>query len=141
MSSRQSRSRRVLGELGTDGKEKLSKATRHAILAHLKRFFQWLAQESGYRSRLTYSNADYFNLSEKDTRVANARRGLIVLVQSCIADEPELVFVEPNIGELRICRLLWSESVITPLNHASSRITLPSSECNVLRRLAPRCRQ
>lgn len=63
-----------MAEIGKDGKEKLSKATRNAILAHLKRFFQWLSQEPGYRSHLTYSNAEYFNLSEKDTRVANARR-------------------------------------------------------------------
>jgi len=52
----------------------LSKATLHATLSHLKRFFQWLAGQAGYRSRFTYSDADYFNLSEKETRVATARR-------------------------------------------------------------------
>ena len=54
---------------------KLSKATLHATLAHLKRFFQWLADKPGYKSRLQYSDAEYFNLSEKDSRVATARRG------------------------------------------------------------------
>lgn len=54
--------------------ERLSKATLHATLAHLKRFFQWLASEPGYRSRLKYSDADYFNLSDKEVRVATARR-------------------------------------------------------------------
>jgi integrase/recombinase XerD len=54
--------------------EKLSKATLNSTLAHLKRFFQWLAQQPGYKSRLNYSDAEYFNLSEKDTRVATARR-------------------------------------------------------------------
>ena len=54
--------------------EKLSKATLHATLAHLKRFFQWLAGQPGYKSRLQYSDADYFNLSEKDMRVATAHR-------------------------------------------------------------------
>jgi integrase/recombinase XerD len=53
---------------------KLSKATLHATLAHLKRFFQWLADKPGYKSRLQYSDAEYFNLSDKDTRVATARR-------------------------------------------------------------------
>ena len=53
---------------------KLSKATLHATLAHLKRLFQWLADKPGYKSRLQYSDAEYFNLSEKDTRVATARR-------------------------------------------------------------------
>lgn len=53
---------------------KLSKATLHATLSHLKRFFHWLAGQPGYKSRLRYSDADYFNLSDKDTRVATARR-------------------------------------------------------------------
>ena len=53
--------------------DKLSKATLHATLAHLKRFFQWLAGQPGYKSRLRYSDAEYFNLSDKDTRVATAR--------------------------------------------------------------------
>lgn len=54
--------------------DKLSKATQHATLAHLKRFFQWLAAQHGYRSKLRYTDAEYFNLSEKDARVASARR-------------------------------------------------------------------
>lgn len=54
--------------------EKLSKATLHATLAHVKKFFHWLAGQPGYKSRLQYSDADYFNLSEKDVRVATTRR-------------------------------------------------------------------
>jgi len=54
--------------------EKLSKATLSATLSHLKRFFQWLAGQPGFKSRLKYSDAEYFNLSEKDSRVAKARR-------------------------------------------------------------------
>jgi integrase len=54
--------------------KKLSKATLNATLAHVKRFFHWLAGQPGYKSRLQYSDADYFNLSEKDVRVATARR-------------------------------------------------------------------
>ena len=54
--------------------EKLSKATVYATLAHLKRFFQWLAGRPGFKSHFRYSDADYFNLSDKDSRVATARR-------------------------------------------------------------------
>lgn len=54
--------------------EKLSKATLYATLTQIKRFFQWLAREPGYKSRLGYSDADYFNLSDKDMRVATAHR-------------------------------------------------------------------
>jgi integrase/recombinase XerD len=53
---------------------KLSKATLYATLAHLKRFFQWLAGQPGYKSRFHYTDAEYFNLSDKDSRVATARR-------------------------------------------------------------------
>jgi len=52
----------------------LSKATLHSTLMHLKHFFQWLSGQPGYKSRLKYSDAEYFNLSEKDVRVATARR-------------------------------------------------------------------
>jgi integrase len=54
--------------------EKLSKATLHATLTQLKQFFQWLAWQPGYKAQLQYSDADYFNLSEKDTRIATAQR-------------------------------------------------------------------
>ena len=54
--------------------EKLSKATLYATLTQLKRFFQWLAWQPGYKSRFQYSDAEYFNLSDKDTRIATAQR-------------------------------------------------------------------
>jgi integrase len=42
-------------------------------LTQLQKFFFWLAGQSGYRN-LHYSDADYFNLSEGDTRIATAHR-------------------------------------------------------------------
>jgi len=47
----------------------LSKATLYATLSALKRFFIWLAGQPGYKSRISYSDAEYFNLSAKETRV------------------------------------------------------------------------
>lgn len=55
-------------------KDKLSKATLSSTLSQLKRFFQWLALQPGYKSKLNYSDAEYFNLSAKDNRVAKTRR-------------------------------------------------------------------
>lgn len=52
----------------------LSRATQYQTLTALRNFFSWLAGEPGYRSRLSYSDADYFSLSEKDARVAKAAR-------------------------------------------------------------------
>lgn len=54
--------------------ERLSKATLLSTLAALKQFFHWLAGQQGFRKKLSYSDAEYFNLSEKDTRIARARR-------------------------------------------------------------------
>jgi integrase len=52
----------------------LSRATVHSTLAALRAFFVWLAAQPGYKSRLSYGDADYFNLSEKDVRIAKAAR-------------------------------------------------------------------
>jgi integrase len=58
---------------GQQSGEKLSKATLYATLTQLKRFFRWLAWRPGYKSHIQYSDAEYFNLSDKDTRIATAR--------------------------------------------------------------------
>jgi integrase len=55
-------------------RDRLSKATLYATLCALKRFFIWLAGQPGYKSRISYSDAEYFNLSAKETRVAKAQR-------------------------------------------------------------------
>lgn len=77
---------------------KLSKATLNGTLAHLKRFFQWLAGQPGYKSRISYSDADYFNLSEKDMRVATAHRDqkcpTLEQVKHAIAQMPEGTEIE-----------------------------------------------
>jgi integrase/recombinase XerD len=52
----------------------LSKATLNSTLGQLKAFFQWLAMQPGYKSRISYTDTEYFNLSEKEVRIATARR-------------------------------------------------------------------
>jgi len=59
---------------GLRTKESLSKATLYTTLTALKRFFIWLAGQPGYKSRISYSDAEYFNLSAKETRIAKAHR-------------------------------------------------------------------
>ena len=66
--------RRLAEQRNQQTGEKLSKATLNSTLANVKAFFHWLAGQPGYKSRLQYSDADYFNLSEKDVRVATAKR-------------------------------------------------------------------
>jgi integrase len=54
--------------------DRLSKATLHSALNALKRFFTWLAGQPGFKSRISYGDGQYFNLSAKATRIAKARR-------------------------------------------------------------------
>jgi len=66
--------RHLAEQKGVQSGEKLSKSTLYATLTQLKRFFQWLAWQPGYKSRFDYSDAEYFNLSDKDTRIATTQR-------------------------------------------------------------------
>jgi integrase len=89
--------------------EALSKATMYSTLAHLKRFFQWLAREPGYRGKVQYSDADYFNLSEKETRIAKARR------------EPKV----PTLEQIKhVLVVMPAESIIDHRNRALVAFTI-----------------
>ena len=76
----------------------LSKATMNSTLRALKTFFQWLAMQPGYKSRVNYTDTEYFNLSDKDTRVATARRNraypTLVQVKRAIAMMPSGTAIE-----------------------------------------------
>ena len=52
----------------------LSASTVHAMLAALKAFFVWLADQPGYASRIKYADAEYFNAPDNLSRIATARR-------------------------------------------------------------------
>jgi integrase len=66
--------RQLAGQVGQRSGEPLSKATLRQTLAALKAFFEWLSGQSGFRAKITYSDASYFNLSLKDATVARATR-------------------------------------------------------------------
>lgn len=61
-------------EINTQTGKRLSRSTVHATLQALRAFFIWLADKPGFRRTLSYSDAEYFNLSEKDARIARATR-------------------------------------------------------------------
>ena len=66
--------RHLSAQLNATTGTRLSKSTVRSELRCLTRFFDWLAMQSGYRSRFTCSDATYFNLSANDARVATATR-------------------------------------------------------------------
>lgn len=69
------RFKRVLDEQANAATGKpLAKATIHSRLMAMKAFVQWLADQSGYRSRIRYVDAEYFNPSANDGRIAKAVR-------------------------------------------------------------------
>lgn len=52
----------------------LSKATIDGTLRAVKSFVHWLAGQQGFRSRISYADAEYFNLNAKDARIAHTER-------------------------------------------------------------------
>jgi integrase/recombinase XerD len=48
----------------------LSKSTILHTLNPLKDFYKWLAGQTGYKSKISYPDIEYFNLSEKEIREA-----------------------------------------------------------------------
>jgi integrase len=67
--------KKALGdERGVRSGRPLSKATLASTLGALKAFFIWLAGQPGFKSRIAYADAEYFNPSEKDRMVARASR-------------------------------------------------------------------
>ena len=57
----------------TTGKP-LAVSTINSRLKALRAFFLWLAEREGYRSRLKYADAEYFNDSNNSQRIAAAER-------------------------------------------------------------------
>ena len=54
--------------------ERLSWSTVQSTARELRAFFIWLAGQPGYKTKIRYDDADYFNLSEKELTVARAKR-------------------------------------------------------------------
>jgi integrase len=65
---------KILEQPGARGQERLSAATMTSTLRNLKAFFAWLAERPGYRSRISFSDAEYFNPTVAHARIAGARR-------------------------------------------------------------------
>ncbi len=66
--------RKLDQQTGERRSARLSRATVNSTLSALRAFFIWLADQPGYKRKISYSDADYFNLSEKEVRIARAVR-------------------------------------------------------------------
>lgn len=65
---------RINAEISNATGKPLSKSTIRSVLAANKGFIFWLADQSGYKSRIRHSDADYFNMDAKGQRIASATR-------------------------------------------------------------------
>jgi len=65
---------RINSEISKTTGKSLSKSTISTVLAANKWFFFWLADQTGFKSRIRHSDADYFNMDAKGQRVASAVR-------------------------------------------------------------------
>ena len=52
----------------------LAIATVHSRLMDIKAFFKYLANTSGYKSKISFADCEYFNPSANDTRIAKTSR-------------------------------------------------------------------
>lgn len=52
----------------------LAIATVHSRLMDIKAFFKYLADRSGYKSKISFADCEYFNPSANDTRIAKTSR-------------------------------------------------------------------
>ncbi|MDQ2762409.1 MAG: tyrosine-type recombinase/integrase [Pseudomonadota bacterium] len=66
--------RKLDRQLSARSGERLRRATVHSTLSALRAFFIWLVDQPGFRRKISYTDADYFNLSEGDVRIAKAAR-------------------------------------------------------------------
>jgi site-specific recombinase XerD len=116
-------------------KTPLSKATLYATLSALKRFFLWLAGQPGYKSRISYSDADYFNLSAKDTRIAKTHRDSHVptleQIRHVIRAMPAITEIEHRDRALIAFTILTG--VATARSHPSSSSTSTSTRAGSTR--------
>lgn len=64
---------RLAAQTSAETGKPLAKATIRSRLMALRAFFQWLSGQSGYK-KISYSDADYFNPSANDSRIATAKR-------------------------------------------------------------------
>lgn len=63
----------LLAGSGKRAAELSRRATVHSTLMSLRVFFRWLAVEPGFRKSLDARDADFFNLSAREARVATTR--------------------------------------------------------------------
>ncbi|HEV2816241.1 MAG TPA: tyrosine-type recombinase/integrase [Allosphingosinicella sp.] len=65
--------RKLLSGGGRRAAELSNRCTARGKLQPLQRFFKWLAEQDGYRTKVRFSDVEFFNLSNHDAQIARDR--------------------------------------------------------------------
>ncbi|MDU8928266.1 site-specific integrase [Alisedimentitalea sp. MJ-SS2] len=68
------RFKEVLAEATNRSGKPLSVSTQSNHMRHVRTFIRWLADKPGYKSRIGWSDANYYRLSRKEERIASEHR-------------------------------------------------------------------
>ncbi|WP_420415358.1 tyrosine-type recombinase/integrase [Roseibium sp.] len=72
--------------------------TRDSILRLVRNFVEWLSGQQGYKSRITYSDAAYFNNNAKEARAAHAVRPIdypsLIQCEHAFRNMPEVTLLD-----------------------------------------------
>ncbi len=102
--------KRLLSGGGRRAVELSNRSTARGKLQPLQRFFNWLAEQDGFRTRVRFSDAEFFNLSNRDAQIARDRPAkpapTLEQVQHAIWSMPTATPVEKRDRALVACILL-----------------------------------
>lgn len=80
-------------------KQPLSLTTQHHHLLYLSDFYKWLSMQPGYKSKIILTDAAYFGLDRKQTRVALNRPARRVPTQEIIKKVIHSIVVENEVDQ------------------------------------------
>lgn len=96
--------------------ERSRRSTIHNKLQPLQRFFSWLAEQPGYRTKIRFTDLDYFNLPQRDMQLARDQEAKpspsLELVQTAIRAMPATTDLELRDRALMCCALLTGARVM-----------------------------
>jgi site-specific recombinase XerD len=105
----------LLSDGGKRAAELSNRSTVHGKLQPLQRFFRWLAEQDGYRTKVRFSDVDYFNLSNRDIQIARDYPGkpspTLEQVQHVIRSMPAKTDIQKRDRAVVCCILLSGSRV------------------------------
>jgi site-specific recombinase XerD len=101
---------------GSQPAERSRRSTIHNKLQPLQRFFSWLAEQPGHKTKIRFCDLEYFNLPKRDMQIARDQEAKpspsLKLVQTAIRAMPCTTDLELRDRALMCCALLTGARVM-----------------------------